>query len=78
MSEDMSSTEQTPEELAQPQGPEKAVVSMRFDHGLLARIDAAARRQGISRTVWLHIAIQDVLAIADDLAVGGEADDDDD
>jgi hypothetical protein len=32
----------------------RAVVNMRFDPGLLARIDAAARAQGISRTAWLH------------------------
>jgi hypothetical protein len=34
----------------------KAVVNMRFDAPLLARIDAAAKRQGISRTAWLHVA----------------------
>jgi hypothetical protein len=34
----------------------KAVVNMRFDAALLKRIDAAAKRQGISRTAWLHVA----------------------
>ena len=34
----------------------KAVVNMRFDAELLARVDAAAKRQGISRTAWLHVA----------------------
>jgi hypothetical protein len=34
----------------------KSVVNLRFDARLLARIDAAARRQGISRTAWLHVA----------------------
>jgi hypothetical protein len=34
----------------------KVVVNMRFDARLLTRIDAAARRQGISRTAWLHVA----------------------
>jgi hypothetical protein len=34
----------------------KVVVNMRFDAQLLARVDAAARRQGISRTAWLHVA----------------------
>ena len=33
----------------------RAVVNMRFDPALLARIDAAARAQGISRTAWLHV-----------------------
>jgi hypothetical protein len=34
----------------------KATVNMRFDAILLAKIDAAARKQGISRTAWLHVA----------------------
>jgi hypothetical protein len=34
----------------------KVVVNMRFDADLLRRIDAAAKRQGISRTAWLHVA----------------------
>jgi hypothetical protein len=33
-----------------------ATISLRFDTPVLARIDAAARRQGISRTAWLHAA----------------------
>jgi len=32
----------------------RAVVNIRFDAGLLARIDAAAMGQGISRAAWLH------------------------
>jgi hypothetical protein len=39
----------------------KTVVNMRFDTRLLARIDAAARRQGISRTAWLHVAASKAL-----------------
>jgi hypothetical protein len=39
----------------------KAVVNMRFDARLLARIDVAARRQGISRTAWLHVAASKAL-----------------
>lgn len=34
----------------------KVTVNMRFDADLLRRIDAAAKRQGISRTAWLHVA----------------------
>jgi hypothetical protein len=41
----------------------KAVVNMRFDARLLARIDAAARQQGISRTAWLHVAASKALEI---------------
>jgi hypothetical protein len=39
----------------------KAVVNMRFDARLLALIDAAARRQGITRTAWLHVAASKAL-----------------
>jgi hypothetical protein len=42
-------------------GLEKAVVNMRFDSDLLARVDAAAKRQGISRTAWLHVAAANML-----------------
>ena len=41
---------------AQDDNAGKAVVNMRFDMELLARVDAAAKRQGISRTAWLHVA----------------------
>ena len=39
----------------------KTVVNMRFDSALLQRIDAAAKRQGISRTAWLHVAASKAL-----------------
>jgi hypothetical protein len=39
----------------------KVVVNMRFDGALLQRIDAAAKRQGISRTAWLHVAAANAL-----------------
>ena len=39
----------------------KTVINLRFDARLLARIDAAARRQGISRTAWLHVAASNAL-----------------
>jgi hypothetical protein len=39
----------------------KAVVNMRFDAQLLARVDAAAKQQGISRTAWLHVAASKAL-----------------
>jgi hypothetical protein len=39
----------------------KVVVNMRFDSVLLKRIDAAAKRQGISRTAWLHVAAANAL-----------------
>jgi hypothetical protein len=33
----------------------KATISLRFDTQVLARIDADAKRLGISRTAWLHV-----------------------
>jgi hypothetical protein len=39
----------------------KIVVNLRFDAALLAKIDAAAKRQGITRTAWLHRAAFDAL-----------------
>jgi hypothetical protein len=36
-----------------------ATISLRFDTQLLARVDAAAKRLGISRTAWLHLAARE-------------------
>ena len=38
-----------------------ATISLRFDTQVLARIDAAAKRLGISRTAWLHLAASERL-----------------
>ena len=40
----------------------KVRVQLRFDSALLARADAAANHQGITRTAWLHRAAFDALA----------------
>ena len=40
----------------------KVRVQLRFDAPLLARLDAAAKRQGITRTAWLHRAAFDALS----------------
>jgi hypothetical protein len=40
---------------------DKVRVQLRFDGSLLARADAAANRQGITRTAWLHRAAFDAL-----------------
>jgi hypothetical protein len=39
----------------------KAVVNLRMDGEVLARIDAEAKRLGISRTAWLHVAAHEKL-----------------
>ena len=41
--------------------PTKTVVNIRFDSALLGRVDADARRLGISRTAWLHVAANGML-----------------
>jgi hypothetical protein len=40
----------------------KVVVNLRFDAARLAKVDASAKRQGITRTAWLHRAAYDALA----------------
>jgi hypothetical protein len=39
----------------------KVCVSLRFDTALIARVDEAAKLQGITRTSWLHRAAFDAL-----------------
>lgn len=39
-----------------PKKPYRAVTTLRFDVALLKKIDAFARKRGISRTLWLSIA----------------------
>jgi predicted DNA binding CopG/RHH family protein len=39
----------------------KVVVNMRFDPVLLERVDASAKKRGISRTAWLHWAAAEML-----------------
>jgi hypothetical protein len=40
----------------------QAVISLCFDRQVLVRIDAAAKRLGISRADWLHFAVGERLA----------------
>jgi hypothetical protein len=35
----------------------RAVVTLRFDKGTMARIDKAAKREGIDREKWFQLAI---------------------
>jgi hypothetical protein len=35
-----------------------AMVTVRFDTQILARVDAAAKRLGINRAAWLHLAAE--------------------
>ena len=36
-----------------PVEPHKVTTTLRFDAALLARIDAAAKRRGVSRSAWI-------------------------
>jgi hypothetical protein len=38
-----------------------AMVTVRFDTQILARVDAAAKRLGINRVAWLHLAAEKLL-----------------
>jgi hypothetical protein len=38
-----------------------ATINLRFDTQMLARVDTAAKRLGISRTAWLHLAAEELL-----------------
>jgi hypothetical protein len=38
-----------------------AMVSVRFDTQILARVDAAAKRVGMNRLAWLHLAAEKLL-----------------
>jgi hypothetical protein len=38
-----------------------AMVALRFDTQMLSRVDVAAKRLGISRTAWLHLAAAELL-----------------
>ena len=38
-----------------------AAVTVRFDTQILARVDAAAKRVGINRVAWLHLAAEKLL-----------------
>jgi predicted DNA binding CopG/RHH family protein len=39
----------------------KTIINLRVDSPLLARVDAAAKRRGISRTAWLCLAMTKAL-----------------
>ena len=53
-----------PEPLPHSQNDDEAqaVISLCFDRQVLVRIDAAAKRLGISRADWLHFAVGERLA----------------
>src|SRR3546814_15268188 len=45
------------DEAGQGAEPRKSPVMLRFDRALLAKVDAAAKRRGISRSAWLQFTV---------------------
>ena len=50
----ITGTGMSPEPEPEPDS-KRTRVMMRFDPALLRRVDAAARRRGVTRTAWLHM-----------------------
>lgn len=42
-------------------GSRKTPIMLRFDAGLLRRVDTAARRRGISRSAWIAFKVSEAL-----------------
>lgn len=42
-------------------GPRKTPIMLRFDAGLLRRVDMAAKRRGISRSAWIAFKVSEAL-----------------
>lgn len=51
----------TAEEAGQGSEPRKSPVMLRFDRALLAKVDAAAKRRGISRSAWIQFTVSRAL-----------------
>ncbi len=41
--------------------PRKTPIMLRFDAGLLRRVDTAAKRRGISRSAWIAFKVSEAL-----------------
>ncbi len=48
-------------ETAAEDGPRKSPVMLRFDRALLAKVDRAAKRRGISRSAWIQFTVSRAL-----------------
>lgn len=49
------------EEAGEGGEPRKSPVMLRFDRALLAKVDAAAKRRGISRSAWIQFTVSRAL-----------------
>ena len=61
------------DEAGQGAEPRKSPVMLRFDRALLAKVDAAAKRRGISRSAWIQFTVSRALDAEKFLAEHGEA-----
>ncbi|GBQ50882.1 hypothetical protein [Komagataeibacter europaeus] len=48
-------------ETAAEDSPRKSPVMLRFDRALLAKVDSAAKRRGISRSAWIQFTVSRAL-----------------
>mgnify|MGYP001435261123 CR=1 FL=1 len=46
-------------------GSRKTPVMLRFDRALLARVDSAARRRGVSRSAWIQFTLSRALDLGE-------------
>ena len=51
----------TVEEAGKGSEPRKSPVMLRFDRALLAKVDTAAKRRGISRSAWIQFTVSRAL-----------------
>ena len=51
----------SPASKAASDGPRKTPIMLRFDAGLLRRVDTAAKRRGISRSAWIAFKVSEAL-----------------
>src|SRR3546814_6367015 len=49
------------DEAGQGAEPRKSPVMLRFDRALLAKVDAAAKRRGLSRSAWIQFTVSRAL-----------------
>ena len=49
------------EEPGEGSEPRKSPVMLRFDRALLAKVDTAAKRRGISRSAWIQFTVSRAL-----------------
>lgn len=57
----MAEPEPQPEPVADAPGEKRQPAIIRFDRDLLARVDQAAKRRGVSRSAWIQFVLSKAL-----------------